>query len=60
MEFLENEGAIKGVIEQNNSLIRKITNFKPKISFEEGLSETIRWFKLEKNLKFYKENIFNI
>lgn len=23
MEFLENEGAIKGVIEQNNSLIRK-------------------------------------
>ncbi len=44
----------------DNSLIRKITNFKPKISFEEGLSETIRWFKLEKNLKFYKENIFNI
>ena len=44
----------------DNSLIKKLTNFKIDNSFEQGLSKTIEWFKNPKNLKKYKTSIYNI
>ena len=42
----------------DNTKIRNITDWKPKYSLEEGLSETIEWFK--KAERFYKSEIYNI
>lgn len=42
----------------DNKKIKKIFSWKNKYSFEEGLSETISWFK--KNKKIYKSKIYNI
>ena len=44
----------------DNSLIKKLTNFKIDNSFEQGLSKTIEWFKNPENLKKYKTSIYNI
>jgi NAD dependent epimerase/dehydratase len=40
--------------------ISKYTNWKPKYSLHDGLSETINWFRDVDNLKKYKANIYNI
>ena len=42
----------------SNDKIRELVNWHPKYSFEEGLQETITWFK--RNVDFYKTNIYNI
>ena len=44
----------------DNSLIKKLTNFKIDNSFEQGLLKTIEWFKNPENLKKYKTSIYNI
>ncbi len=44
----------------DNTLIKKLTNFKPKYSIEKGLEETIKWFTKPMNLKKYKTNIYNV
>ncbi|MDB9818860.1 NAD-dependent 4,6-dehydratase LegB [Pelagibacterales bacterium] len=44
----------------DNSLIKKLTNFKINNSFEQGLLKTIEWFKNPENLKKYKTSIYNI
>lgn len=44
----------------SNAKIKKLTNWKPKYTFEEGLKETIEWFKVKENLAGYKTNIYNI
>lgn len=44
----------------DNSLLKELTGFTPKYSFEEGLSETIEWFTEPKNLQLYKEGIYNV
>lgn len=41
-----------------NTKIRELTNWKPKYTFEEGISETIKFF--EKNLDKYKADIYNL
>jgi len=41
-----------------NAKIKKLTNWTPKYSFEEGLNETIEFFR--KNLSKYKTGIYNI
>lgn len=43
-----------------NKKIKKLTNWSPKYSFEEGIKETIEWFKNEEVLKKYKSDIYNI
>ena len=43
-----------------NKKIRKLTNWNPNFSFEQGIEETIRWFKNNENLKNYKSQIYNI
>lgn len=41
-----------------NEKIMRLTNWKPKYSFEEGLAETIEWLK--QNIDKYKTDIYNI
>ena len=41
-----------------NDKIRKLTDWKMNYTLEQGLNETIEWFK--KNLKSYKSNVYNI
>lgn len=41
-----------------NAKIKKLTNWTPKYSFEEGLNETIEFFR--ENLSKYKTGIYNI
>ena len=44
----------------DNSLIKKLTDFEPIYSLEEGLKETIEWFSNPENLKKYKIDIYNV
>jgi len=44
----------------DNSLIKKLTGWNPKVQLEEGLSKTIEWFKNKENLNRYKGNIYNV
>jgi NAD dependent epimerase/dehydratase len=43
----------------NNSKINSLTGFKPGRSIEQGLKETIDWFKIPENLTKYKTEIYN-
>jgi NAD dependent epimerase/dehydratase len=43
----------------DNTLINKLTSFKPEFSIEQGLKETINWFLNPENLKKYKSQIYN-
>ncbi|MGM0411249.1 MAG: NAD-dependent 4,6-dehydratase LegB [Bacillota bacterium] len=42
----------------SNKKIKKLTNWKPQYTLEEGLNETIKWLK--KNLHKYKTDIYNV
>jgi len=44
----------------SNEKIMKYTNWKMNYSFEQGLAETIAWFKNPENLKKYKHEVYNI
>jgi NAD dependent epimerase/dehydratase len=44
----------------DNSLIIKLTDFKPRYNLESGLKETCEWFKNLRNLIKYKEHIYNV
>jgi len=44
----------------DNSKILENTNWKLQYSLEEGLQETINWFKDSKNLEQYKAGIYNV
>lgn len=43
----------------SNKKIRRLTDWEPKVSLEEGLQHTIEWFTNPQNLKQYKYNIYN-
>jgi nucleoside-diphosphate-sugar epimerase len=43
----------------DNSLLFKETSWKPQATLEQGLSETIEWFKQKENIKYYKD-LYNI
>jgi NAD dependent epimerase/dehydratase len=43
----------------DNSLIRELTGLSPEYSLEQGLIETIDWFKNHENLKKYKPGLYN-
>lgn len=44
----------------SNEKIKRLTNWEPKYTFQEGIAETIEWFKKPENLEKYKANIYNI
>ena len=44
----------------SNEKIKKLTNWKMNYSFEEGIKETIDWFKIPENFHMYKSDIYNI
>ena len=44
----------------DNKKIFNLTGYKPEFSLEEGLRETVNWFKDAENLKRYKADIYNV
>ena len=44
----------------SNAKIKKNTNWDMNYSFEKGIKETIEWFRNPKNLKSYKQDVYNI
>lgn len=44
----------------SNKKIKELTNWDVKYTFEEGIRETIEWFKIKENIAGYKSNIYNI
>jgi NAD dependent epimerase/dehydratase len=44
----------------SNEKIQRLTDWRPKFSFSEGIQETINWFSDGENLKRYKTNLYNI
>ncbi|WP_326511603.1 NAD-dependent 4,6-dehydratase LegB [Clostridium intestinale] len=44
----------------SNEKIKRLTNWSPKYTFEQGIAETIEWFKKPENLAKYKADIYNI
>ena len=44
----------------SNDKIRRLTNWRPKYSLKEGISQTIKWFSSTENTKAYKADIYNI
>jgi dTDP-glucose 4,6-dehydratase len=44
----------------SNSKITKLTNWRQNYVLEEGLRETIEWFKKKENLQVHKRHIYNV
>lgn len=44
----------------DNSLLLKLTNWKPQYGLKEGLIKTINWYRSEHHLKLFKPNLYNI
>ncbi len=66
VEFLTDEQRIRPSNSEvfrlwgDNTLINKLTGFKPAYNVEEGLKETIDWFTQPENIKKFKSGIYNI
>ncbi len=43
-----------------NEKIKKLTRWRQRYTLDEGLRETIAWFKIGENLKRYKNEIYNV
>ena len=48
------------ILHGSNKKIKKTLRWKPKFSFETGLSETIEWFKKKENLNKFNNTNYNI
>jgi NAD dependent epimerase/dehydratase len=44
----------------DNSLLRRLTNWAPTISLDEGLERTLAWFRIPENLGKYKAELYNV
>jgi len=66
VEFVTDEARIRPVKSEvfrlwcDNSLIEKLTDFRPQVKIEEGLQKTIEWILKPENLKTYKAEIYNV
>ncbi len=45
---------------KSKKLLNLKNNFEGKVGFKKGLEKTINWFSNSKNLKKYKQNIYNV
>jgi len=43
-----------------NEKIKNLTGWKPENNLDQGLQQTIEWFKQQENLKRYKHEIYNV
>lgn len=66
VEFIVDEQRIRPASSEvyrlwgDNNLINKLTGYKPKFTFEEGIRQTVEWFKKGDNIKYYKPEIYNV
>ncbi|MBA4391638.1 MAG: NAD-dependent dehydratase [Syntrophus sp. (in: bacteria)] len=44
----------------DNTLIQRLTGWKPEVSLRKGIEKTIAWFRENENLKRYKPDIYNV
>lgn len=44
----------------SNEKILRLTGWKPQVSIDQGLEETVRWFSHEENRRSYKHQIYNL
>lgn len=44
----------------SNKKLKDLTNWTSNYTLEQGLLKTIEWFKIDKNLKMYKTDIYNL
>lgn len=44
----------------DNTRMKELANWQPRWTLEEGLSETINWFRVPGNLARYKSHIYNV
>jgi NAD dependent epimerase/dehydratase len=44
----------------DNTLITRMTDWSPRLDLDEGLAETIAWFRLPENLSRYKAWLYNL
>lgn len=44
----------------SNAKIQRLTDWRPETSLDQGLAETVAWFREPKNLSQYKHDIYNI
>jgi len=44
----------------DNTLIEKLTGFKPQVDIQEGLQRTIDWFSDSQHIERYKHGIYNV
>lgn len=44
----------------SNVKIKEFTNWEPKYTLEQGIIETIDWFKIKENLSKYKSELYNV
>lgn len=44
----------------SNKKIKELTEWEPKFNLEQGLQQTIDWFRRKENLKQYKAEIYNL
>lgn len=44
----------------SNKLIKELTGWTPKVTLEEGIKQTITWFKKKENFLRYKADIYNV
>ena len=44
----------------SNEKIQKLTDWRPEYTLDQGLTETVAWFREPKNLSQYKHDIYNI
>jgi len=44
----------------DNTKIKKLTGYAPRVNIKEGLQKTIDWITMSENLKQYKANLFNV
>lgn len=59
----ERRRPVKSEVERlycGNKLLKKLTGWKPRISLEEGIERTARWFSDPVNLARYKSDIYNV